>query len=79
MRTTLDIDQDILQAAKELAAKEKRTMGEVISELARLGFRSGIGSAGRGDKTRNGIEMLPPRGEKVTVAQVRQLMDDEGV
>jgi hypothetical protein len=35
MRTTLDIDDDILQAAKELARAEKKTAGQVLSELAR--------------------------------------------
>jgi hypothetical protein len=35
MRTTLDIDDDILQAAKELAQAEKKTAGQVLSELAR--------------------------------------------
>jgi hypothetical protein len=33
--TTLDIDDDVLQAAKERARRDKRTTGEVISELAR--------------------------------------------
>ena len=35
MRTTLDIADDILQAAKERARREKKTAGEIISELAR--------------------------------------------
>lgn len=35
MRTTLDIDDDILAAAKDLARAEGRTMGQVISELVR--------------------------------------------
>ena len=35
MRTTLDIADDVLQAAKERAHREKKTVGEVISELAR--------------------------------------------
>ena len=35
MRITLDIASDVLQAAKELARREKKTTGEVISELAR--------------------------------------------
>jgi hypothetical protein len=34
MRTTLDIDDDVLQAAKERARRDKKTTGEVISELA---------------------------------------------
>lgn len=38
MRTTLDIDDDILQAAKELARAENKTAGQVISELARKGL-----------------------------------------
>ena len=35
MRTTLDIAENVLQAAKERARREKKTIGEVISELAR--------------------------------------------
>ena len=35
MRTTLDIDDDILAAAKERARLENNTAGQVISELAR--------------------------------------------
>jgi hypothetical protein len=38
MRTTLDIDDDILQAAKELARAERKTAGQVLSELARRGL-----------------------------------------
>lgn len=38
MRTTLDIDDDILAAAKDLARMEGRTMGNVISDLARRGL-----------------------------------------
>jgi len=35
VRTTLDIAGDVLQAAKERARRERKTIGEVISELAR--------------------------------------------
>ena len=35
MRTTLDIDDDVLAAAKELAHSQKTTAGRVISNLAR--------------------------------------------
>jgi hypothetical protein len=38
MRTTLDIDDDVLQAAKELARRERKTAGRVLSELARRGM-----------------------------------------
>ena len=40
MRTTLDLDGDILQAAKELAAAHGTTAGKVLSELARKGLQS---------------------------------------
>jgi hypothetical protein len=39
MRTTLDIAEDVLQAAKERARRENKTAGEVISELARAHSR----------------------------------------
>ena len=38
MRTNLDIEEDILFAAKEMARREKKTVGQVISELARKGL-----------------------------------------
>lgn len=38
MRTTLEIDDDVVAAARELAAGERRTLGAVISELARRGL-----------------------------------------
>lgn len=38
VRTTLDLDDDLLGAARELAAAERRSLGSVISELARRGL-----------------------------------------
>lgn len=76
MRTTLDIEPDILQAAKEIAAKEKSTAGAVISRLARKGLTSPSNTEMR---VRNGIRMFPRRGEVVTLEHVRRLMDEEGI
>ena len=56
MRTTLDLDPDVLQAAKELAAARGTTAGKVFSELARKGLESP--KAGR---VRNGVPLLPRR------------------
>ena len=39
MRTTLEIDDDVLQAAKEIAASRGSTAGKVLSELARRGLQ----------------------------------------
>jgi hypothetical protein len=55
MRTTLAIDDDVLSAARELAAIERRWVGEVISPLA----RAGLTPAQTARKVRNGIALLP--------------------
>lgn len=38
MRTTLDLDEDVMAAARELAADGRRSVGSVVSELARRGL-----------------------------------------
>lgn len=75
MRTTLDIDEDVLQAAKELAQQQKTTAGRVLSELARKGLQPPAESP----ELRNGVPLLPPRkGEKpVTSEAVDRLRDEE--
>jgi hypothetical protein len=40
MRTTLQIDSDILSAARQIAAAKSKSIGEVISELARRGLEA---------------------------------------
>ncbi len=75
MRTTLAIDDDILAAAKHLAAREQKSIGEVISGLARQGL---IRNAGEQKSERNGIPLLPGRGAAVpvTLELVNQLRDE---
>lgn len=73
MRTTLDIDDDVLQAAKELAAARRRTAGQVLSELA----RKGLEPAPRG-RVRNGVPVLPgrpPASPRPTMKLVNELRD----
>lgn len=38
MRVTLDLDDDIVRAARERATAERRPLGSVVSELARRGL-----------------------------------------
>ncbi len=78
MRTTLDIEVDILQAAKEIAARDGQTAGQVISDLARRGLKSQSPDATAGG-SRGGVPLLPSRGEVVTLEKVRNLLDAEGV
>jgi hypothetical protein len=74
MRTTLAIDDDILAAAKELAASERKSVGEVISALARRALRP-VETA---RKTRNGVPLLPvtPNAPRVTSELVHQLREE---
>jgi hypothetical protein len=74
MRTTLDIDADVLQAAKELATQRGTTAGKVLSELARRGLRPSDSHA----TERHGVPLLPPRPdtEPVTLETVNRLRDE---
>ncbi len=79
MRTTLDIDDDVLQAAKELAQREQRTAGKVLSELARRGLAAPAARSGGRMRLRRGVPVLASRGEIVTLEHVQRLRDQEGV
>jgi hypothetical protein len=74
MRTTLDIDEDVLQAAKELAAARSLTAGQALSMLARKGL-----APARSARTRNGVPLLPKRpagARRPTMKQVNGLRDE---
>ena len=75
MRTTLDIDEDVLQAAKEIATMRKSTAGKVLSELARKALEPREEAA----HVRHGVPVLPARaGERpVSIGDVDRLLDDE--
>jgi non-ribosomal peptide synthetase component F len=80
MRTTLDIEDDVLQAAKEMAARERSTAGGVLSRLARAGLNRTASKAGKQRTVRNGVPVFSARpGEIVTLEHVQKLMDEEGV
>jgi hypothetical protein len=75
MRTTIDIEADVLQAAKELAAVHKKTLGEMVTELIRKGLERPASPA----RVRNGIPLFPhrPGAPPITMAMVNALRDDE--
>jgi hypothetical protein len=75
MRTTLDIEDDVLAAAKELAKKEGRSAGQVLSALA----RTALTSHPKKGSLRNGVPLLPSRGEIIPLERVQELMDKEGI
>jgi hypothetical protein len=79
MRTTLDIETDVLQAAKELARYEGSTAGQVISALARRGLVAQNGNPDKSSRLRNGVPVIPSRGEIKTLEHVQRIMDEEGI
>jgi hypothetical protein len=73
MRTTLSIDDDIVAQARALSQRDGRTLGEVISDLARKGLeRPLVGGM------RNGILLLSTEGRQgtVTLDLVNELRDE---
>ena len=77
MRTTLDIDDDALRAAKDLAKREKKSVGLVISELARRALTEMASPGGmQVPKGIYGIRPFEKRGEVISNALVDQLRDD---
>lgn len=77
MRTTLSIDDDVLEVAKARARREGRTTGEVISELAR---RSLTAPSPPAEVThRNGFPVLQVRGTPVTNVLIDEIREEEGV
>ena len=74
MRTTLSLDDDVLQIAKQLAAQRGTTAGQVISELARQALEPKTSP-----RMRNGVPLFVPKagGRKPHLALVNQLRDEE--
>jgi hypothetical protein len=82
MRTTLSIDDDVMAAAKHLAGRQHKTVGEVLSMLARQSLHAGLASHSNTASTtaaqRNGIPLLMRTADvtPVTLEVVNQLRDE---
>ena len=79
MRTTLDIDDDILLVAKERARMEGVSIGRALAQMARAGLNRPAVETRRSKKSPLGITPLPSRGEIITNDHVNQLRDRFGV
>ena len=77
MRTTLNLDPDVLMAVKELAALRGSTAGQVLSQLA----RSALEAEPERGPVRNGIPLLEPTPDQgiVTLEVVDRLRDQEAL
>jgi hypothetical protein len=79
MRTTLDIEDDVLAAVKSLADSRHTTAGKVISELARKALTPPDNETAA--KTRNGVPLFRfPRkgkGKLITMEMINRLRDED--
>lgn len=73
MRTTLALDDDILAAVRNLAERQQKSIGEVVSMLTRQALRRELPAA-----VRNGVPLLPvqPGATPVTLDMVNSLRDE---
>jgi len=89
MRTTLDIDDDLLAAAKELARRERKSAGQVVSELMRKGLTgAGRGPSPGGERPQSavaeqaasyGLYPFPPGDVVATNDEVNRLREELGI
>ncbi len=76
MRTTLSIDDDVLEAVQDRARQEKRTAGAVLSELARQALTRADDFDVDALEHRNGFPILPHRGGIVTSELINRIRDE---
>lgn len=74
MRTTLELDDELVTTAKQLARQQRVTLGQVISELARQSL-----AAKAPPKFRNGFRLLTPipGAPRADLELVNRLRDEE--
>lgn len=78
MRTTLALDDDVFAYARAHAQRERISIGEAVSRLARQGIvAQGQPRALLAEPTSR-YALLPARAETITPEHVRSLMDQEG-
>ena len=73
MRTTLDLDADVLFVAKALAAHRAQTAGQVISELVRKALAADKPTA----RVRNGVPLLPSEPGRIVTPQMVEDAQDQ--
>jgi hypothetical protein len=71
MRTTLNIDDDVLVAAKQLAKEDNLTVGKIVSNLARQTLTRGV-LLQEEPLYRNGFRLLPRTGQIITSEMVKK-------
>jgi hypothetical protein len=79
MRTTISIDDDIFNIARQKAQKERVSLGHAISDLARQGIRNVQLIKGERPTPKSKYAVLGKRDEIITSEHIYKLMDQEGI
>lgn len=81
MRTTINLSEDAAIAARNVAQRERLSLGEAISELVRRGASVSLAETARraGPAFCGRFALLPARDEVVTPQRVRERMEREGI
>jgi hypothetical protein len=76
MRTTLDLDEDVLLVTKELAQQQGRSIGKVLSDLVRQALTYRVAT-----QVRNDLPLFPRRADAkvVTLELINQLRDEVSI
>jgi hypothetical protein len=79
MRTTLNLADDALLVAKQVAARSHLSLGEAVSQLVRAGASARPNASAKDIPLRGRFALLPQRDEIITPEHVRELMEREGI
>jgi hypothetical protein len=74
MRTTLNLDDDVVRAARALADAEHRSLGQVISDLVRRGLAPREARTGSEDGFP--VFLVPAEAPLITSDMVRAALED---
>jgi hypothetical protein len=79
MRTTISIDDDIFNIARQKAQKERVYIGHVISDLARQGIRNAQQVKASRPIAKSKYPVFGKRNETITSEHIDNLKDQEGI
>lgn len=76
MRTTINIDDDVLETVKAVASRDRKPVGQVVSAMLRRAVEPAASAPRR---MRNGIPLFPvsSKASVVTPELVKELLEDE--
>lgn len=79
MRTTLALDDDVFAYVRAHAQRERISIGEALSRLARQGIQASQLAPPATLRPKSRFALLPARAEVITSEHVRRLTEQEGI